>query len=442
VNNVEGSTTNLHTHGLHVSGDGNADDITRFVEYGNQLHFVWDLRTMNHQGGTFWYHAHQHLHTHDQVNFGALGMLIVNDDFDTLLPPNLTNANRIKRFLSNEQHVFLHYVAQNTIFGNWYTNGEQVEMYGNTKPKPQLTIVDGEWTRFRIAVAHADATRLDVKIVGDACVFHILANDGVYLNEVPSPEVPVATVTSASRLDLAVRCVSPGATADLEIASRHVATITVVDGTPIDAVPFEQGQIPWSPSRPYYLQDLRDEEILDSEHKLSVTLTSDTVNGKPWDVTTPLVNIAYDEVQEWTVMDSGVHPLHMHLYHFQIADPEGCGHHEYGEWYDTGEWSVASDYDLLDLPALLKLTPLSLSLSKVSAPGPCKIRFKTADIGGKMVFHCHIIQHSDMGSMAWAHVIGGPTHPDQNPGVAQEPIDTNTQRTRKLRGKVDAVVTV
>lgn len=99
---------------------------------------------------TGWYHAHKHLHTYDHVNFGGLGMLIVNDDFDTLLPPGLTNVDRIKRFLSNEKHVYLHYVAQNLIWGSWQTNGKWVEMYGNTKPKPALTIVDGEWTHFRI----------------------------------------------------------------------------------------------------------------------------------------------------------------------------------------------------------------------------------------------------------------------------------------------------
>lgn len=54
VNNVEGTVTNIHTHGLHISGDGNADDILHYVEFGNQLHYVWDLRSGNHQGGTHW----------------------------------------------------------------------------------------------------------------------------------------------------------------------------------------------------------------------------------------------------------------------------------------------------------------------------------------------------------------------------------------------------
>lgn len=48
-----------------------------------------------------------------------------------------------------------------------------------------------------------------------------------------------------------------------------------------------------------------------------------------------------------------------------------------------------------------------------------------------------------MGSMGWINVIDGPVHPDQNPGVEQEPIGTiMQQRRRKLHDKVDAVVTI
>ena len=82
-------------------------------------------------------------------------MLIVNDDFDSLLPAGLANADRIKAFLSNDKSLFAHYVAFNSIFGAWYGNGER---------GTQIDIVDGEWTRFRIAVSHAKASRLDVKI--------------------------------------------------------------------------------------------------------------------------------------------------------------------------------------------------------------------------------------------------------------------------------------
>ena len=117
VNNVTNTVTNLHTHGLHISGDGNADDVTRYVEFNHQLHYVWDLSRGNHMGGTYWYHAHHHGETYKQVNYGALGMLIVNDDFDSLLPAGLTNSDRIKTFLSNEKSFFAHYVAKNSFSG-------------------------------------------------------------------------------------------------------------------------------------------------------------------------------------------------------------------------------------------------------------------------------------------------------------------------------------
>jgi len=435
VNNVENTVTNLHTHGLHVSGDGNADDVTRRVEFNNQLHYVWDLRKGN-QGGTYWYHAHHHGETYNQVNKGALGMLIVNDDFDSLLPAGLANAERIKSFLSNEQSVFVHYKALNSIFGSWYANG---------KSGTQLEIIDGEWTRFRIAASHAKASRLGVRIGATSnsnnnpCVTHIIAHDGVYLNDVPSEEISETTITSASRVDLAVRCLSPGAQAHLIVANQVVATITVVAGSPIDAVPFEQGAMPgtwttWSPNRPEFVSDLLNEPV-PASNKFGITLSSDTVNGVVWNADIPLRTVDYDQVQEWTIYDSGPHPFHMHLYHMQIVSPGGCGDHDYGEWYDT-----------------------------VSAPGPCTVRFKTVDIGQRMVMHCHIIEHSDskltdprlacfvhyeytsnhdclchsfpVGSMGWVNVIGGPTQSDQNPGIAQEPIGTTMQqRSRSLRGK-------
>jgi len=35
----EGNPTNIHTHGLHISGSGDADDVTRIVHGGNCLDY-------------------------------------------------------------------------------------------------------------------------------------------------------------------------------------------------------------------------------------------------------------------------------------------------------------------------------------------------------------------------------------------------------------------
>ncbi|CAO3437332.1 multicopper oxidase family protein [Azospirillum doebereinerae] len=83
------NTTNLHTHGLHVSPDSPsdnvylevlpqgtdakyADGVTSFV---GDFTYTFDLK--NHTPGTFWYHPHRHGSVAVQVASGAAGALIV-----------------------------------------------------------------------------------------------------------------------------------------------------------------------------------------------------------------------------------------------------------------------------------------------------------------------------------------------------------------------------
>merc|ERR1711935_580468 len=37
---------------------------------------------------------------------------------------------------------------------------------------------------------------------------------------------------------------------------------------------------------------------------------------------------------------------------------------------------------------------------------PCRVRFRSADFGQRLVVHCHTMLHSDLGSMAWFDVQG------------------------------------
>ena len=96
----EASTTNFHTHGLHVSPKGDhgedegvdglqsmaySDDVLVSVEPGQSAHYHIEIPG-NHMGGTHWYHPHHHHATALQAGGGAAGMLIV-DDPDGYLPP-------------------------------------------------------------------------------------------------------------------------------------------------------------------------------------------------------------------------------------------------------------------------------------------------------------------------------------------------------------------
>lgn len=75
--------TNLHTHGLHIVGDGDSDNVLRYVEGGSCLDYTWAVPG-DHPGGTYWYHPHFHSMSNEQTSGGALGMLIVDDNYNEL----------------------------------------------------------------------------------------------------------------------------------------------------------------------------------------------------------------------------------------------------------------------------------------------------------------------------------------------------------------------
>jgi len=55
----EWNTTNLHTHGLHVSPSGTSDNVFLDVLPGTRQDYTIDLPA-DHPAGAFWYHAHRH----------------------------------------------------------------------------------------------------------------------------------------------------------------------------------------------------------------------------------------------------------------------------------------------------------------------------------------------------------------------------------------------
>lgn len=72
------NSTNLHTHGLHVSpllGSDNVMDVN--VGPGESYQYIYDIPA-DHMPGTFWYHTHLHGSTMLQTGGGASGMLMVD----------------------------------------------------------------------------------------------------------------------------------------------------------------------------------------------------------------------------------------------------------------------------------------------------------------------------------------------------------------------------
>jgi len=103
------TTTNLHTHGLHVTPQPPSDDVLLMIEssadtFGDDVMSEYPYQYIlpgDHPVGTFWYHPHKHGAVASQVGPGMAGALLVRNDSDTpdfedliaAAPYNITRAD-------------------------------------------------------------------------------------------------------------------------------------------------------------------------------------------------------------------------------------------------------------------------------------------------------------------------------------------------------------
>ena len=234
--NNSSSRTNLHTHGLHILGDGNSDDTaTRSVTGGNCLIYTYNIPS-NHLGGTFWYHTHLYQQANTQISSGAFGMLFIEDQ------PNLTTDTGVVNWLKNERLLLASSIA-----GSICSNGVT-----NTKLPP---IIAGDWYRLLVVTVRTVAEAGELEVGGSACEVRAVAYDGVCRTSVPHPNKSnVYKTTGASRIDLAVKWSFGNHT--IRWNSRQVASLNATNGNTTGATPYINNISCPPPPRPAYLQDL------------------------------------------------------------------------------------------------------------------------------------------------------------------------------------------
>ena len=363
------NVTNVHTHGVHISGETPADDVTRFFEGGFGGDYVYEIPA-DHMGGTFWYHAHHHGSTFLQVSSGAFGLILIDDGQDNI-PTNVANMQ--------EKHLVMGYLDPDgaagtggdtldsgTLGATWTTNGR---VNGN------VCMPANTWQHWRMLVADQDARLVDLEI-GSQCEVALMARDGVWRTQVPKEITDnILTLTGASRADLAVRCSSDSS---ITVGGTQVAQIYVDGVSDASVSPYAaaDGVSTWESERPSYLRDLRGLPIADSE---SIRMGARSVLGSKFNADVPNLTKVADGIQEWKLHGATNHPFHLHVYHVQIMGD--CGPYEDGEYYDVVAGSCTLRFDL---------EPATSSV-----------------FAGRTILHCHILAHEDQGAMAWMDVIGG-----------------------------------
>jgi FtsP/CotA-like multicopper oxidase with cupredoxin domain len=353
--NEASEPTNLHPHGLYVSGDGNADDITRYAGPGECLLFNWTL-SEDHMDGTFLYHAHRHNITNHQVSGGAIGMLFV----DTATPQTRPS------WVDREKLLFI--------------KSSKDEDFVNGMPKLHVPLIANTWYRFRIAVGDARGKLRSLRFDPEQCEVRLVAADGVWRSRGAAAPAFHYEVTGSTRMDLAVACQSSSGIWYRVNSTDDAEPIVVLD---VSEGPAELNALEeWIPPRPSHLQSIAN---LDMDDTWNITISKETgINGYLYDHERPIETFEFGQYHQWRLYNTDRHPFHLHIYHMQIVTPGGCGNiFEEGEWYDT----ISADAAVTD---------------------HCTVRFRMNAFSGRTVLHCHQLSHEDLGVMVWTDVIGGP----------------------------------
>jgi len=274
------NVSNLHTHGLHISGETPGDDVTRSFEGGAGGDFVYDILD-DHMGGTFWYHAHHHGSTFLQVSGGAFGLIVIDDSADGIPDSvdSMTERPLVVGYLDpNAAGTGGDTLITGTLSPTWTVNG---------RVNGELIMPPDTWEHFRILLADRDAIP-DTVSIGANCEVALMARDGVWRTTAPLVlSNNSIKLTGASRADLAVRC---SGSSSISVGTTQVASIRV-EGTadscpsPYDkdlSLPCDTGPgSTWSLVRPSYLRDLRGESVDNTE---SVNMGARTINGSKFQV--------------------------------------------------------------------------------------------------------------------------------------------------------------
>jgi len=360
------NVSNLHTHGVHISGTSPGDDVTRSFPGGAGGDFVYDIPE-DHMGGTFWYHAHHHGSTYLQVSGGAFGLIVLDDSGDSI-PPSVAAMEERQLVVAYLDPDVAGTGGDTLISGNlsptWTVNGS---IDGT------LVVPPGTWQHWRVLLADRDG-RAKTFSIGPQCEVALMARDGVWRTEVPKmmPNNAIR-LTGASRADLAVRCASDSI---LSVGDTTVARVRVEGHADPAPNPYGTNGETWWSARPGYLRDLRNTVPADAH---LINMGSTTINGRKYNPQVPTFTLNADGVQQFELMGASNHPFHMHIYHVQVQG--SCGEYEDGEYYDVISENCSVRFDL---------NPAS------SSP-----------YSGRTTMHCHILKHEDLGAMGWVNVVGG-----------------------------------
>lgn len=388
----------VHWHGLHVPVE--ADGHPRLAIKPGQT-YVYDFTVLD-RAGTYWYHPHPHGRTGPQAYYGLAGLFLISDDEESSL--DLPSGDYdvpvvIQDRLFNEDNQL--------VYGG---NGMMDQMMGflgdrvlvNGQPDVTLPVA----TRpYRLRLHNGSNSRIYKLGWEDGTPMTVIATDGGLLEQ--SIQKETITLAPAQRIDLWMDF------SGREVGSQ-VRLINLPSAAPGGgaAFPIMTTQIDYaeniSATMPERLPMIHWHNEADAINRLSprnFTLAMSAGMGMGWTIngrTFEMTNVAQDEVvklgdlEVWQfanqsgggrgMMGGGMalpHPMHIHGLQFQIIEREISA-------AGRAAWDTLSD----------GFVDEGWHDTVLVMPGESvKVLLKFEDFTGLYLYHCHNLEHEDMGMM-------------------------------------------
>jgi len=414
------NTTNLHTHGLHVSPNGISDNV--LIEIGPGATQDYEIVIpKDHPCGTFWYHAHHHGSTAANVASGMSGALIIEGDLDKV--PEIKAAKERVMVLNQIPYIYKNTLDDGNggtvtfnfpegiieeklagyIFGpgDWAALGRYTTVNG--VQLPVIRMKPGQIERWRI-VDSGQREQIDLQLTAmdgssPGIPFHEIAVDGLPLGK--SIQKDVLELLPGYRSDVLVKAPDkPGEylLVDQAVTSgingegeplKYVARV-VIEGDPVAM------KLPADSSMAQFrLPTLKDAKIdLQQTAVYGILPTANgnvrfTIDGESFNMD-QAKELLLGNTDEWTVsvknggtINTG-HPFHIHVNPFEV-------------------YSILGPKDPADpnSPQVEQLTGGPVWRDTIWVPNNGTVKFRTqyTKFIGTFVQHCHILDHEDQGMM-------------------------------------------
>lgn len=370
--------TTIHWHGLPVppDQDGNPQDA---VLPDEDRYYRFTLPEGS--AGTYWYHPHPHGKTAMQVARGLAGTLIVRAKNDPLahLPE--------QHWMISDLRLDTEAVIPNNTMLDWMNGREGQFVLINGQRNPTIKL--NAQTRVRIW-NNCSARYLHLSITD--CQWMLLGTDGGLLeapqgpfNELflaPAERVEVLLIPSKKTTAPLInqyynreKMMVDEPAVDMELAS------VVITDTQRAVVPDQLRQIP-PLGEPVATKVVEFSEMHMDHHAMD-TMSHETmqemflINGKSYEMERIDLESKLGEVELWRVFNNSHmdHPFHLHGTQFQVIQRE--------------QNSVVTPEPFLAWRDTVNLRPYETISFLVQQNHP-----------GLRMFHCHILEHEDLGMMA------------------------------------------